>query len=180
LIARFEPQADPFIVRAAALLHDIKDWKFADGDEEAGPREAARLLKRFGADPAFISRVSQVVREVTFKGAKVKDRPTSLEAKIVQDADRLDAIGAVGIARCFAYGGMKGREIYNPHEKPVLHKSFAQYKKSKGHSLNHFYEKLLLLKGRMNTRQGEKLALARDKFMREYLKNFYAEWGGVA
>lgn len=178
LISKGEPKADPFIVQAAALLHDIKDWKFAGGDEEAGPREATRLLKRLGSDPSDTDRIVEIMREVTYKGAGVKTRPSSLEGKIVQDADRLDAMGAIGIARCFAYGGMKGREIYNPHEFPVMHPSFTRYKKSKGHSINHFYEKLLLLKSRMNTKTGRRLALQRDKFMRNYLKNFYSEWKG--
>jgi len=176
LIAKGEPMADPFVVQAAALLHDIKDWKFAGGDEEAGPREAARLLKRLGCPGPGIIRITQIMREVTYKGAGVKTKPGSLEGKIVQDADRLDALGAIGIARCFAYGGMRGREIYNPEEKPVMHASFAQYKKSKGHSINHFYEKLLLLKSRMNTPTGRRLASARDRFMRRYLDQFYAEW----
>ena len=176
-IAAAEPRADPFIVRAAALLHDLKDWKFAGGDEEAGPREALRLTKRFGATAEAAAQVAAIVREVSFKGAGVKSKPLSLEGRIVQDADRLDAIGAIGIARCFAYGGMKKREIYDPAVKPVLHKSFAHYKKSKGHSINHFYEKLLLLKARMNTKEGRRLAKTRDAFMRAYLKNFHAEWG---
>lgn len=178
LIAKGEPKADPFIVGCAGLLHDIKDWKFAGGSEEAGPREATRLLKRLGSDPESIDRITQIMREVTYKGAGVKTKPSSLEGKIVQDADRLDALGAIGIARCFAYGGLKGREIYDPEEKPVMHASFAQYKKSKGHSINHFYEKLLLLKSRMNTKTGRRLAIARDQFMRSYLKHFYAEWKG--
>ena len=179
-IAQAETKADPFITLCAALLHDIKDWKFAGGDEEAGPREAIRIMKRFDAGSLERARVAQVIREVSYKGAGVKTKPSSLEAQIVQDADRLDAIGAIGIARCFAYGGMKNREIYSPLEKPVMHQSFAHYKKSKGHSINHFYEKLLLLKSRMNTKGGKKLALARDKFMRDYLKNFYLEWNGKA
>lgn len=180
LISKGEPKANPFVVGAAALLHDIKDWKFSGGDEEAGPREAARLLKKLGADPESVSHIAQIMREVTYKGAGVKTKPSSLEGKIVQDADRLDALGAIGIARCFAYGGMRGREIYNPEEKPILHKSFAQYKKAKGHSVNHFYEKLLLLTSRMNTKTGRRLAKARDRFMRNYLKNFFAEWKGRA
>jgi uncharacterized protein len=171
-----QAKADSFLVQAAALLHDIKDWKFSAGDDEAGPKEATRLMQRNGADLNTTLRVAQIIREVSYKGSGVKTTPSSLEGKIVQDADRLDAIGAIGIARCFAYGGFKGREIYNPEEKPTLHRNFAEYKKSKSHSINHFYEKLLLLKSRMNTREGKRLALTRDRFMRIYLRQFYLEW----
>src|SRR5262245_57212935 len=124
-LAREEGRGDKAVVELASLLHDVGDWKFYGGDEEAGPRIAGRLLKKLGAEAGLIGRVQQVVREVTFKGAGVKDRPSSIEARLVQDADRLDAIGAVGIARCFAYGGSRGRAIYTPGEKPVLHKSFG-------------------------------------------------------
>jgi uncharacterized protein len=176
-IAKKERACDPFIVGAAALLHDIRDWKFAGGDEEAGPKEAGRLMRRFGAPEPDTDRVMQAIREVSFKGAGVKTKPRSLEARIVQDADRLDALGALGIARCFAYGGSRNREIYVPGEKPTLHQSFAQYKKSKGNSINHFYEKLLLLRSRMNTREGKRMATQRDSFMRDYLRAFFREWG---
>jgi uncharacterized protein len=175
-IAGSEPGADRFIVQAAALLHDIKDWKFARGSDEAGPREATRLLKRLGASVGETQAVAEVIRGCSFKGAAVKTKPGSIEGKIVQDADRLDAIGAIGIARCFAYGGMKRREIYQPGKKPVLHRSFVHYKKSKSHSINHFYEKLLLLKSRMNTRGGRRLAVSRHRFMRDFLMQFFAEW----
>jgi uncharacterized protein len=174
-IAASLTKADSFLIQAAALLHDIRDWKFSRGDEEAGPREADRLLKKYGTEKESRIRVSQIIRELSYKGAGVKTRPSSLEGKIVQDADRLDAMGAIGIARCFAYGGSMGREIYNPAEKPKLHKNFAAYKKSKGHSINHFYEKLLLLKSRMNTLEGRRLAVKRDSFMRSYLQHFYQE-----
>lgn len=156
------------------------DWKFHGGDEEAGPKIAGRLLRRLKADPGLVFRVQQVVREVTFKGAGVKDRPSSLEARLVQDADRLDALGAIGIARTFAYGGARGRSMYEPGEKPVMHKSFAAYKKSRGHSINHFYEKLLLLKGRLHTREARRIAAGRDKMMRDFLRRFFKEWEGLA
>ena len=176
-LAAEEPKADAGLVELGALLHDIKDWKFAGGDEEAGPKEARRLLKKAGASEELAAQVAQIVREVSYKGAKVKTVPTSLSSSLVQDADRLDAIGAIGIARCFAYGGAMHRAIYDPREKPVLHASFAQYKKAKGHSINHFYEKLLLLKKRMNTKAGKREAQKRHAFMELYLKNFYREWG---
>jgi uncharacterized protein len=125
-----------------------------------------------------IERVQSVCREVSYKGAGVADRPTSLEARIVQDADRLDAIGAIGIARTFAYGGAKGRSLYEPGEKPVLHRSFAAYKKSRGHTINHFHEKLLLLKGRLHTTAARRLARGRHAFLETFLKRFHAEWDG--
>jgi uncharacterized protein len=179
-LARTEPDADRTVVALGALLHDLGDWKIRGGDEEAAPREAARVLRRFRADASTVERVRQVCREVSFKGAGVPDRPTSLEARIVQDADRLDAIGAVGIARTFAYGGAKGRLIYDPDEKPVLHRSFAAYKKSRGHTINHFHEKLLLLKRRLHTREARRIARARHSVLVEFLKRFHAEWEGKA
>jgi uncharacterized protein len=177
-IARSEPKASRFLVEAAALLHDLKDWKFAGGDAEAGARQALRLMRRMGASPEDARAVSAIVRQVSFKGAGVKDAPDSLEARIVQDADRLDALGALGIARCFAYGGMKKRAIYTPGEKPVLHGSFGSYKKSQSASISHFYEKLLLLRRRMRTAEGRRLAASRDAFMRAFLRRFYSEWKG--
>jgi uncharacterized protein len=177
-LAREERGADAQVAALGALLHDLGDWKFHGGDEEAAPREAGKMLKRLGAAPGLIAKVQAICREVSFKGAGVRDRPSSLEARIVQDADRLDALGAIGIARCFAYGGAKGRQIYEPGVKPVMHQSFAAYKKAKGHSVNHFYEKLLLLKGRMHTASGKRLARERDAFLRAYLRRFLAEWEG--
>lgn len=179
-LARTEPRADRTIVSLGALLHDVGDWKFHDGDEGAASREAARFLRRVRADKATVGRVGQVCREISFKGAGVADRPTSLEARIVQDADRLDAIGAVGIARTFAYGGATGRQIYEPGVRPVLHRSFAAYKKSRGHTINHFHEKLLLLKDRLHTREARRLARARHAYLVEFLERFHAEWDGRA
>jgi uncharacterized protein len=177
-LARSEPRADRTVVALGALLHDLGDWKFHGGDEEAAPREAGRLLSRLGARRDVIDRVQAVCREVSYKGAGVADRPTSLEARIVQDADRLDAIGAIGVARTFAYGGAKGRSMYEPGEKPVLHRSFAAYKKSRGHTINHFHEKLLLLKDRLHTKAARRIARDRHSFLVTFLKRFHAEWDG--
>jgi uncharacterized protein len=177
-IARTEPRADRTVVALGALLHDLGDWKFHGGDEEAAPREAGRLLARLGAAEEVIARVQAVCREVSYKGAGVADRPTSLEARIVQDADRLDAIGAIGVARTFAYGGAKGRSLYEPGEPPVLHRSFAAYKKSRGHTINHFHEKLLLLKNRLHTREARRLARGRHDFLVAFLERFHREWDG--
>jgi uncharacterized protein len=179
-LAKTEPRADRTVVSLGALLHDLGDWKFHGGDEEAAPREAARLLKRFKAGAALIVRVQQVCREISYKGAGVADRPTSIESRIVQDADRLDAIGAIGVARAFAYGGAKNRLLYDPGVKPVMHRSFAAYKKSKGHTINHFHEKLLLLKDRLHTKGARRLAKERHAVLVGFLKRFHAEWDGRA
>lgn len=178
MLAKSEKKADAFVVELAALLHDIADWKFHDGDLSVGPREARAWLEKFEVKEEIIAHVCRIIETASFKGAKVKSQLDSLEAKILQDADRLDAIGAIGIARTFAYGGSKGREIYNPKVKPQLHKSFEQYKKSQGPTVNHFYEKLLLLKDRMNTASGKKLAIQRHRRMENYLKDLYSELNG--
>jgi uncharacterized protein len=167
-----------FIVELAALLHDIADWKFHGGDASAGPRKAAAWLRRLKADEAAVGRVADIIGEISFKGARVKNRMDSPEGKIVQDADRLDAIGAIGVARAFAYGGARGREIYNPGVKPVMHASAEAYSKGAGPTINHFYEKLLLLEGLMNTKKGRSLARARHRFMAGFLKQFHAEVSG--
>lgn len=177
-LAKSEPRADRVVVSLGALLHDLGDWKFHGGDEDAASREAARVLRRFRAGKSTITRVGQICREISFKGAQVADRLSSLEARIVQDADRLDAIGAVGIARTFAYGGAKGRLIYEPGVKPVLHGSFAAYKKSRSHTINHFHEKLLLLKDRLHTREARRIARNRHAFLVAFLERFHAEWDG--
>lgn len=170
--------ADMFIVELAALLHDIADWKFHDGDDSAGPRAAQAWLEKIDVDEAVIERVCMIIKEVSFKGAGVHTPPTTLEGKVVQDADRLDALGAIGIARAFAYGGHKNREIYNPEISPVLHQSFEEYKTAVGTTINHFHEKLLLLKGLMNTNAGRQTAEKRHRFMEEYLRRFLDEWDG--
>ena len=177
-LAKTEPRADRTIVELGALLYDLGDWKLHGGDLEAAPREAARLLERLGAGEALRRRVGQVCREISFKGAGVADRPTTLEARIVQDADRLDALGAVGIARTFAYGGAKGRLIYEPGVRPVLHGSFASYRRSKSHTINHFHEKLLLLRDRLHTRGARRIARERHAYLVGFLKRFHAEWDG--
>jgi len=177
-VAREEPKADPTVVALGALLHDLGDWKFHGGDEKAAPREAGRLLAKLGAPRGTIERVQAVCREVSYKGAGVADRPTSLEARVVQDADRLDAIGAIGVARTFAYGGAKGRSMYEPGEKPVMHRSFAAYKRSRGHTINHFHEKLLLLKDRLHTREARRIAKKRHEYLVTFLKTFHREWKG--
>lgn len=177
-IASKEKGADMQVVELAALLHDIKDWKFHDGDTTAGPQAAREWLERQKLPKQKIDRICKVIEEVTFKGAGVKTTPSTLEGKIVQDADRLDALGAIGIARAFAYGGNMGREMYNPELKPVMHRSFEQYKKSKGTTINHFYEKLLLLRGIMNTGTARRMARKRHRFMERYLDRFYKEWNG--
>lgn len=170
--------ADLFVVELAALLHDVADWKFHGGDENVGPQRAVAWLKSLEVDPQTAERVGQIVSEVTFKGAGVATRPSTLEGSVVQDADRLDAVGAIGIARAFAYGGHAGRAIHDPAVSPEEHASFAAYKNSQGPTINHFYEKLLLLKDRMNTDTGRALALERHRVMEEFLAEFFAEWEG--
>jgi uncharacterized protein len=165
-----------FLIELAALLHDVADWKFHHGNEEKGVQKVRSFLEKQELDSVVIEKIAQIIREVSFKGAGHAVSTSSLEAKIVQDADRLDALGAIGIARCFAYGGSQSREIYNPDIKPHLHKDFKEYKKSKGTTINHFYEKLLLLKDRMNTQTAKKIAEQRHQLMENYLKDFYKEW----
>ncbi|HEY4651507.1 MAG TPA: HD domain-containing protein [Pontibacter sp.] len=171
-------QADDFIVELAALLHDIGDHKFHGGDETVGPRMAADWLQQLQVTDDIIQQVCTIISELSFKGAGTSSAMSSLEGQIVQDADRLDAIGAIGIARTFAYGGYKNREIYNPTIAPVLHDSFEAYKNNTAPTINHFYEKLLLLKERMHTRTARTIARERHRFMEAYLEQFYAEWEG--
>lgn len=171
-------KADLFVVELAALLHDIADWKFHGRDETAGAKVAKEWLEKLRVDPAVINHVYEIIATSSFKGAKVKFKMKSLEGRVVQDADRLDAIGAIGIGRTFAYGGHTGREMYNPNIKPILHETADQYKNNVSNTINHFYEKLLLLKDLMNTKTAKKIALERHKFMEEFLKRFYKEWEG--
>jgi uncharacterized protein len=170
--------ADLPVVELAALLHDIADWKAHGGDSNIGPRKASDWLNSLDVDPAIIEQVSQIIANISFKGAKVEQPTLSLEGKVVQDADRLDAIGAIGIARTFAYGGSKGRLIYDPTCKPTDHQTADSYLNSNGTTVNHFYEKLLLLKDRMNTPTGKAMAVKRHQFMVDYLERFYEEWEG--
>ena len=174
-----QEKGDNFIIQLAALLHDVADWKFHDGNEEIGPQLAREWLEGSDVDERVIRNVCQIIRDISFKGAGVITQMKTPEGMIVQDADRLDAIGAIGIARAFAYGGSKGREIYNPDIMPESHNSFEQYKKSKGTSVNHFYEKLLLLKDLMNTKTARKIAKKRHDVMVDFLVHFHNEWKGV-
>jgi uncharacterized protein len=174
LIARTEA-CDLLVVELAALLHDIADSKFNNGDEEIGPATAGAFLKSINIDEQTIIHVQQIIRHISFKSGFDKPAFHSIELDIVQDADRLDAIGAIGIARTFSYGGFKGREIYNPEIAPNLNMSKEEYKNSAAPSINHFYEKLLLLKDKMNTTSGKKLAEQRHAFMESYLEQFYLE-----
>jgi len=169
------PQADSLIVELSALLHDIADWKFHDGDELIGARTAENFLKTLQVDENTITHVYSIISKLSFKGANVVNEIDSLEGEIVQDADRLDAIGAIGVARAFAYGGKFDREFYNPEEKPQLHDSAQAYRNSNSTTINHFYEKLLLLKDRFNTQEGKKLALKRHEFMLQFLDEFFEE-----
>lgn len=165
-------------VELAALLHDIADHKFHDGDTTVGPKVSRDWLHSLNVQEDVIQHVSDIITDISFKGAKVETPMQSIEGKIVQDADRLDAIGAIGIARAFAYGGYKSRELYNPDIDPVLHSNFDDYKNDKGHTINHFYEKLFLLKDRMNTDAAKKIAQERHTFMEIYVSNFLQEWDG--
>lgn len=176
-IAR-EEGADQFIVDLAALLHDVADWKFADGDHTASPRAARRWLETLDLDPRVIEHVEEIVANLSFKGAGVATPMRTLEGQIVQDADRLDALGAIGIARTFAYGGHKGQAMHDPSLPPQMHASFDAYKSNVGTTINHFYEKLLLLKDRMNTATGKRLAAERHVYMEQFLEQFFAEWQG--
>jgi uncharacterized protein len=168
-----------FSVELAALLHDIADWKFTGGDDTVGPIEARKVLEKHAVDAAVIDHVCSIIATMSFKGAHIDDTMPTLEGRVVQDADRLDAIGAIGIARAFAYGGYKGRPLYDPSVSPVLHDDKHAYVKSTAPTLNHFYEKLFLLKDRMKTKAGREIAEERDVFMRRYVEQFLAEWEGA-
>ena len=159
-------KVDLFVVELAALLHDIADWKFHDGDDSVGPKQAREWLQKLDVDESIITHVCQIIKNVSFKGAGVKTKINTIEGMVVQDADRLDAVGAIGIARVFAYGGSTEREIYNPNIKPKKHNSFEEYKKETGSSVNHFYEKLLLLKKLMHTKTQKQ-----DNYLKMPLKN---------
>lgn len=177
LIAKDE-ECDLTVVQLGALLHDIADSKFHDGDESVGPRTARTFLEKEGVAEATIRHVINIIENISFKGGNFEKNFHSKELEIVQDADRLDALGAIGIARCFNYGGFKNRALYNPEIQPNLNMSKEEYKKSDSPTLNHFYEKLLLLKDKMNTPTGRKIAEARHQYMQDFLSQFYAEWNG--
>jgi uncharacterized protein len=166
------------VVQLAALLHDIADSKFHGGDESIGPQTARTFLESQNVEAATINHVVKIIENISFKGGNTTRTFSSLELDIVQDADRLDAIGAIGIARTFNYGGYKNRPLYDPTIAPNMHMTKEEYKASQAPTLNHFYEKLLLLKDRMNTSTGKKLAEDRHRFMEVFLAQFYAEWDG--
>ncbi|GAA0872848.1 HD domain-containing protein [Gangjinia marincola] len=168
------------IVALGTLLHDIADAKFYDGDESIGPKVAQEFLESQKVDPTTTDHVINIIKYISFKNSLDErgEKFTSTELEVVQDADRLDAIGAIGIARCFNYGGFKNRPLYDPSIKPNLNLTKTEYKKAKSHTINHFYEKLLLLKDKMNTATGKKLAEERHDFMEMYLEQFYREWNG--
>lgn len=170
-----EEGCDLFVVEMAALLHDLDDWKLSGALKDGGKR-AAKWLKQAELSPEGSSQILQIIEEVSFKGAGIETPVSSKEAAVVQDADRLDAIGAIGIARTFAYGGRRGRLIYDPAIDPVVHESFHDYKSTTAPTINHFYEKLLLLKDRMNTETAKNIAEKRHKFMADYLSQFFDEW----
>ena len=166
------------VVKLGALLHDIADSKFHDGDEAIGPKIAREFLESENADEVTIQHVINIIENLSFKGGNAEKTFSSVELDIVQDADRLDAMGAIGIARTFNYGGFKNRPLYNPNIAPNLHMSKEEYKNSEAPTINHFYEKLLLLKDKMNTETGKKIAEGRHQFMKNFLSQFYAEWDG--
>jgi len=173
--------ANLFVVQLAALLHDIADAKFHDGDETLGPKIASEFLEAQKVDPLNREHIIKIIKSVSFKNSlsPMENPFDSIELQIVQDADRLDAIGAIGIARAFNYGGFKNRELHNPKVPPNMNMNKEAYKKSSAPTINHFYEKLLLLKEKMNTPTGKKLADNRHDFMLSYLDQFYQEWEGI-
>ena len=169
---------DVNVVKLGALLHDIADSKFHDGDEAIGPKIAREFLESENADEVTIQHVINIIENLSFKGGNAEKTFSSVELDIVQDSDRLDAMGAIGIARTFNYGGFKNRPLHNPNIAPNLHMSKEEYKNSESPTINHFYEKLLLLRDKMNTETGKKIAQERHQFMINFLSQFYAEWDG--
>ncbi len=178
LIAKNE-NVNIFIVEIGALLHDIADSKFHNGNETIGPKLAREFLESQQVSKETISHIENIILNISFKGGNFEQTFTSPELNVIQDADRLDAIGAIGIARCFNYGGFKNRPLYNPEIAPKLNQSKEEYKNSKAPTINHFHEKLLLLKDRMNTASGKKIAEERHQYMKDFLQQFYNEWNGV-
>ena len=179
LIAKGE-EVDLFVVQLAALLHDIADSKFNNGDENIGPLKAEKFLHSLGIDKTTITHIVKIIANMSYSKSLGNDALfTSKELQVVQDADRLDAIGAIGIARAFTYGGYKNRLLYDPKIKPNVNQSKEAYKKSTAPTINHFYEKLLLLKDKMNTKTGKKIAVERHQFMELFLEQFYKEWNGL-
>ena len=170
--------ADPYIVGLSALLHDIADSKFNNGDETIGPKMAREFLFGINVDSVAIEHVVKIIENVSFKGGKEAKTFSSIELNVVQDADRLDALGAIGIARTFNYGGFKNRKLYDPDIKPNLNMTKEEYKNSTAPTINHFYEKLLLLKDLMQTQTGKAIASERHRYMEDFLDRFFDEWKG--
>ena len=177
-IAKTEP-SNLLIIELGSLLHDIADSKFNNGNETIGVEKASIFLRSLSVDESVVEHIGRIIANISFKGGNVTPDFFSMELAVVQDADRLDAIGAIGIARAFNYGGYIGRELYNPTIAPMVGMTKAQYKSSSAPTINHFYEKLLLLKDRMNTATGRKMAEQRHQFMELYLNQFFKEWDGV-
>lgn len=177
LIAATE-EVDLLVVELGALLHDIADSKFHNGDETVGPKIAREHLSSLNVEETVIDHVIKIIENISFKGGNTSQSFHSKELAVVQDADRLDALGAIGIARAFNYGGFKGRGLYDPEIKPQLKMTKEEYKASTAPTINHFYEKLLLLKDRMNTASGKAIAEERHLYMQSFLDQFYAEWNG--
>ena len=177
LIAKNE-DCNVTVVKLGALLHDIADSKFHEGDESVGPKIARDFLESENVDEEIITHVVHIIENISYKGGNFEKKFSSLELDVVQDADRLDAIGAIGIARAFNYGGFKNRALYDPKIAPNSRMSKEEYKKNDAPTLNHFYEKLLLLKDKMNTDTGKKIAKERHRYMEGFLAQFYAEWEG--
>jgi uncharacterized protein len=178
LIASTESGHDPLVIELASLLHDIADSKFHNGDEEIGLKTARSFLESLAIDEVVVAHVENIVRHISFKGSFEAQTWTSHELQIVQDADRTDALGAIGIARAFSYGGHKDRPLYDPDILPQLNMTKEEYKKNVGTTFNHFYEKLLLLKDLMNTESGKRIAEDRHQYMLIFMEQFLAEVNG--
>ena len=172
-------KANLMVVELAALLHDIADSKFNNGDETVGPQKARAFLESQNTDEAVVQHVIQIIENISFKGGKEQSKIDTIEFKVCQDADRMDAIGAIGIARAFNYGGFKNRGLYDPSVPPNLNMTKEEYKNSAAPTINHFYEKLLLLKDKMHTETAKNMAAQRHSFMEAYLEQFYAEFNGT-
>jgi uncharacterized protein len=170
---------DLLVVELAALLHDIADWKLHSGDEMVGPRVARLILEKHQVQEDVIRAVCSIISEISFKGARVPSEPSTMEGKIVQDADRLDALGAIGVARAFAYGGYVRQTMHDPETQPVIHMSKEEYISNRSSTINHFHEKLFHLVERMNTKEAKGIASNRHEFMQEYIRRFHQEWDGL-
>jgi uncharacterized protein len=175
-IAEQEKNVDLEVVELAALLHDIADFKFHGGDFEAGPKAARKWLKSIKVTEITISHVEDIVRNISYKGALVKPNLNTIEGQIVHDADKLDAMGAIGVARVFAYSGATGIPIFIPGVKPFTKSKSGEYLIYTTSAVNHFHEKLLLLKDRMYTKTGKRLAARRHKYLGDFLEEFHHEW----